>query len=186
MEEVNLAIDICKDAMDHAIEHLTKELSKVRTGKASPSMLNDLLVQYYGSPTPMGQVANISAADARTLMIQPWEKPMLKHIEQAIFEANMGVTPQNDGETVRISFPPLTEERRREMVKKAKAMGEDSRVGLRNARRDAMDEIKKAVKNGFAEDAGKGKEALVQDLTNKFSEHIDKMLEQKEKEIMTV
>lgn len=186
MEEVNLAIDICKDAMEQAIDHLAKELAKVRTGKASPSLLNDLLVDYYGAPTPMSQVANISAADSRTLMIQPWEKSSLKHIEQAIFEANLGVTPQNDGQMVRISMPPMTEERRREMVKKAKAIGEDTKVGIRSARREAMEEIKKAVKNGLAEDAGKSKEAVVQDLTNKYGERIEKMLELKEKEIMTV
>jgi ribosome recycling factor len=186
MEEVNLAIDICKDAMEGAIDHLAKELSKVRTGKASPSMISDLLVDYYGSPTPMGQVANISAGDSRTLLIQPWEKSTLKHIEQAIFEANMGVTPQNDGITVRISFPPLTEERRREMVKKAKSIGEDSKVGIRSARREAMEDIKKAVKNGLAEDLGKGKEALVQDFTNKYSERVDRMIDAKEKEIMTI
>jgi ribosome recycling factor len=186
MEEVNLAIDICKDAMEHAMNHLEKELTKVRTGKVSPVVLNDLLVQYYGSPTPMAQVANVSTLDSRTLTIQPWEKGMLKHIEQAIFEANMGVTPQNDGEIIRLSFPPLTEERRREMVKKAKAYGEDTKVGLRSARRDAMDEIKKAVKNGYAEDAGKGKEAVIQDITNKYTERIEKMINTKEVEIMTI
>jgi ribosome recycling factor len=186
MEEINLVIDMTRDAMDHAIEHLQKELSKVRTGKASPSMISDMLVEYYGSPTPLNQVANIASADARTLTIQPWEKSMLRPIENAIFEANLGVTPQNDGEIIRLSFPPLTEERRRELVKKAKSLGEDSKVGIRNARRDAMDEIKKAVKNGYPEDAGKGKEALIQDLTNKFSERVDTVLAAKEKEIMSI
>lgn len=186
MEEINLMIDMTREAMDHSIEHLQKELSKVRTGKASPNMIADILVEYYGAPTPMSQVANIAAADARTLTIQPWEKSMLRHIENAIFEANIGVTPQNDGEIVRLSFPPLTEERRREMVKKAKQLGEDSKVGVRSARRDAMEEIKKAVKNGYPEDAGKGKEAMIQDLTNKYIDKIDALLVSKEKEIMSV
>lgn len=186
MEEINLMIDMTREAMDHSIEHLQKELSKVRTGKASPNMIADILVEYYGAPTPMSQVANIAAADARTLTIQPWEKSMLRHIENAIFEANIGVTPQNDGEIVRLSFPPLTEERRREMVKKAKQLGEDSKVGVRSARRDAMEEIKKAVKNGYPEDAGKGKEAMIQDLTNKYIDKIDALLVAKEKEIMSV
>jgi ribosome recycling factor len=186
MEEINLVMDMTRESMQHSIEHLEKELSKVRTGKATPSMISDILVEYYGSPTPMAQVANIASADARTLTIQPWEKSMLRHIENAIFEANLGVTPQNDGEIVRLSFPPLTEERRREMVKKAKTLGEDSKVGIRNARRDAMEEIKKAVKNGYPEDAGKGKEAIIQDLTNKFTEKVDAVLTAKEKDIMSV
>lgn len=186
MEEINLVMDMTRESMDGTIKHLEKELSKVRTGKAAPHMIADILVEYYGSPTPMSQVANIAAVDARTLTIQPWEKPMLRHIENAIFEANLGVTPQNDGEIVRLSFPPLTEERRREMVKKAKGFGEDSKVGIRSARRDAMEEIKKAVKNGYPEDAGKGKEALIQDLTNKYSEKVDNLLVLKEKEIMSV
>lgn len=186
MEEINLVIDMTRDAMEHSIEHLGKELSKVRTGKASPSMISDMLVEYYGSPTPLNQVANIASADARTLTVQPWEKSMLRPIENAIFEANLGVTPQNDGEIIRLSFPPLTEERRRELVKKAKSLGEDTKVGIRNARRDAMDEIKKAVKNGYPEDAGKGKEAIIQDLTNKYSEKVEAVLAAKEKEIMSI
>ena len=186
MEEINLALEMCKSEMEHAIDHLGKELSKVRTGKATPSMISDLLVEYYGSPTPLSQVANIASADARTLTIQPWEKSMLRHIENAIFEANLGVTPQNDGEIVRLSFPPLNEERRREMVKKAKQIGEDTKVGIRNHRRDAMEEIKKAVKNGLPEDSGKSKEAYIQDLTNKFTEKVDAILAAKEKEIMSV
>lgn len=186
MEEINLMMDMTRESMEGAIVHLEKELSKVRTGKASPNMIADILVEYYGSPTRMSQIANIASADTRTLTIQPWEKSMIRPIENAIFEANLGVTPQNDGELIRLSFPPLTEERRREMVKKAKGLGEDSKVGIRSARRDAMEEIKKAVKNGFPEDAGKGKEAYVQDLTNKFSEKVDSLLGTKEKEIMSI
>ncbi|MFZ4543513.1 MAG: ribosome recycling factor [Saprospiraceae bacterium] len=179
-------MDMTRDAMEHSIEHLGKELSKVRTGKASPSMISDMLVEYYGTPTPLSQVANIASADARTLTIQPWEKSMLRHIENAIFEANLGVTPQNDGEIVRLSFPPLNEERRREMVKKAKHIGEETKVGIRNHRREAMEEIKKAVKNGYPEDSGKAKEAIIQDMTNKYSEKVDALLVSKEKEIMSV
>jgi ribosome recycling factor len=186
MEEINLMMDMTRESMDHAIGHLEKELAKVRTGKATPSMIADILVEYYGSPTKLASVANIASADVRTLTIQPWEKSMIRPIENAIFEANLGVTPQNDGELIRLSFPPLTEERRREMVKKAKGLGEDSKVGIRSARRDAMEEIKKAVKNGYPEDAGKGKEAYVQDLTNKFSEKVDSLLATKEKEIMSI
>jgi ribosome recycling factor len=186
MEEINLMMDMTRESMESAIAHLEKELSKVRTGKAAPNMIADILVEYYGSPTRMSQIANIASADTRTLTIQPWEKSMIRPIENAIFEANLGVTPQNDGELIRLSFPPLTEERRREMVKKARTFGEDSKVGIRSARRDAMEEIKKAVKNGFPEDAGKGKEAYVQDLTNKFSAEVESLLSSKEKEIMSI
>lgn len=185
-EEVNLYVEHAEELMEQSIEHLQNELVKVRTGKAAPTMLEGLMIQYYGVPTPINQVANVSAADARTLVIQPWEKSMLAPIEKAIFEANLGVTPQNDGEVVRISIPPLTEERRKDLVKKAKALGEDAKVSVRNARRDAMDHIKKAVKDGYPEDAGKRKEQEVQNLTDKYSERIDHMIEAKEKDILTV
>jgi ribosome recycling factor len=185
-EEVNSHVAYAEELMDQAIEHLNKELVKVRAGKASPAMLDGLLVSYYGTPTPMNQVANISTSDARTLVIQPWEKSMLGPIEKAIFEANLGVTPQNDGEVVRIAIPPLTEERRKDLVKKAKALGEEAKVSVRNARRDAMEHIKKAVKNGYPEDAGKSKEQNVQSLTDKYSEKIDHLIEVKEKDILTV
>jgi ribosome recycling factor len=136
--------------------------------------------------TPMSQVANISAADARTLVIQPWEKSTLAPIEKAIFEANIGVTPMNDGQVVRLTFPPLTEERRRDLVKRAKHLGEEAKVSLRNARRDAMEQIKKAVKNGFPEDAGKRKEEEIQEMTNKYATKVEQVLDAKEKEILTV
>ena len=149
-------------------------------------MLGGLMVSYYGTPTPLSQVANVSASDARTLTIQPWEKSMLAHIEKAIFEANLGVTPNNDGEVVRISIPPLTEERRKEMVKKAKSLGEEAKISARNARHKALDGLKKAVKDGYPEDLGKKVEHDIQEMLNQFSKKIDHLLEVKEKDIMTV
>lgn len=183
---VDALMSTAHDAMDHAIEHLSNELVKVRTGKASPAMLGGLMVSYYGNPTPLSQVANVSASDSRTLNIQPWEKSMLAHIEKAIFEANLGVTPNNDGEVVRISIPPLTEERRKEMVKKAKSLGEEAKISVRNARHKALDGFKKAVKDGYPEDLGKKKEVEIQDMVNQFTKKIDHLLEVKEKDIMTV
>ncbi|MEZ4982551.1 MAG: ribosome recycling factor [Saprospiraceae bacterium] len=186
IEEVNSHIQEAKDGMEHALGHLADELGKVRTGKASPAMVGSIFVNYYGSPTPLNQVANVSTQDARTIVIQPWEKNMLGPIEKAIFESNLGMTPMNDGEVVRLNVPPLTEERRRDMVKMAKGLGEEAKVSIRNSRHKAMDFIKKAVKDGFPEDNGKRKEGEVQDLTNKYSEKVDHLIEVKEKEIMTV
>ncbi len=183
MEEI---IELAKMGMDAAIEHLQQELVKVRTGKASASMLGGIVVSYYGSPTPLNQVSNISASDSRTLNIQPWEKNMLGPIERAIFEANLGITPQNNGEMVILNIPPLTEERRKELVKKSKSLAEDSKVGVRQARREAIDEIKKEVKNGYPEDAGKKKEDEIQDLTNKYTTKIDDMVKAKEADIMKI
>ncbi len=172
--------------MDVAIDHLKDELSKVRAGKAYPAMVSGLMVDYYGSPTPMSQVANISATDARTLSIQPWEKSMLAAIEKAIFEANMGITPMNNGEVVLIVVPPLTEERRKMLVKNCKSLGEDTKVSVRNSRHKLMDAVKKEVKNGYPEDAGKRKEAEVQKSVDDHIALIDKMIVAKEKDIMTV
>ena len=186
LDEVNEYIEMAKEAMDDAIEHLQKELIKVRTGKASPSMLSGILVPYYGSQTPLNQVSNVGTSDAKTLVIQPWEKSMLAPIEKAIFEANLGLTPQNDGETIRINIPALTEERRKELVKRAKALGEDTKVSTRQARRDAMDIIKKAVKDGFPEDAGRRKEQEVDDMVHKYGDKIDALIAAKEKDIMTI
>ena len=179
-------LEMAQELMKEAIEHLSRELLKINTGKASPAMVNDLLVDYYGSPTPLKQVANISKSDVKTLTIQPWEKSMLSPIEKSIFEANLGVTPMNDGELIRIVIPPLTEERRIQLSKKAKSVGEEAKISIRNARREAMDVIKKAVKDGYPEDAGKRRESEVQDLTNDFSKKIDHLVEVKEKDIMTV
>lgn len=172
--------------MNDAIEHLNNELIKIRTGKASPSMLNGLLVEYYGSPTPLSQVASVAAADARTLSIQPWEKSMLGPIEKSIFEANLGVTPQNDGEFIRINIPALTEERRKELVKQAKHLGEEAKISLRNARHKMMDFIKTEVKEGYPEDLGKRQENHVDKMVHDFSDKIDQIIAAKEKDIMTV
>jgi len=186
MDEIELVAEEAEEAMEKNLAHLSRELAKISTGKASPMVVKDLPVNYYGSPTPMNQVANIASSDSRSLVIQPWEKSMLGPIEKAIFEANLGVTPMNDGEVVRLSFPPLTEERRRDLVKKAKALGEDARVSSRSSRREAMENIRKAVKDGFSEDEGKMLEDKVQQITDRFMRRIDDALEAKEKEIMTV
>jgi len=186
MEEVSKTMAEAKAHMEKALEHLDHELSKLRTGKASTAMFKDLLVEYYGTPTLMTQVANLQVTDARTIVIQPWERNMLGPIERAIINANLGVTPSNDGEVVRLMIPPLTEERRKELVKKAKHAGEESKVGVRTARHKALDHIKKAVKDGMPEDMGKRKETELQDMVNKFVEQVDKVLATKEKEILTV
>jgi ribosome recycling factor len=175
-----------KESMEDAIDHLQNELLKIRTGKAAPAMISTLTVDYYGSPTPLNQVANVSASDARTLNIQPWEKTMLGPIEKAIFEANLGLTPMNDGEVVRISIPPLTEERRKMLVKNVKALGEDAKISLRNTRQKLMEMVKKEVKEGYPEDAGKRKEDEIQKMTNSFGAKVDQIVELKEKEVMTI
>lgn len=175
-----------EDGMKKAISHLETELVKIRAGKANPQMLDGIVVDYYGSPTPISQVGNISTMDARTLSIQPWEKNMLQPIERAIIAANIGITPQNDGALIRLFLPPLTEERRKELVKKCQGEGEHSKVAIRNIRRDAIEGIKKLQKNGLSEDVAKDAEAEVQALTDKFISTVDKHLTQKEKEIMAV
>lgn len=172
--------------MNASIDRLKNELSKISTGKASPKMLADLMVEYYGSPTPLSQVANLGTSDARTLTIQPWEKNMLGPIEKSIFEANLGLTPMNNGDQVIINVPMLTEERRKEYVKRAKGYGEDAKVSIRNVRKTMMDAIKKGVKDGVSEDIGKDFEGTVQKITNGFSGQIDEIVSGKEKELMTV
>ncbi|HLO53594.1 MAG TPA: ribosome recycling factor [Saprospiraceae bacterium] len=186
IEEIELQFMQTAESFDKAIEHLVFELNKIRAGKASPAMLNGLMVEYYGSPTPLSQVANISTPDARTISIQPWEKKTLALIEKAIFEANLGITPMNDGEVVRLMIPPMSEERRITMVKQAKAAGEESKVGIRAHRHKMLDFLKKQVKDGFPEDMGKRKEDEVQKLVDQYSAKIDKLIEVKEKDIMTV
>lgn len=175
-----------EEQMKKAINHLEAELTKIRAGKANPQMLDSIAVDYYGSPMPVNQVANISVLDARTLTIQPWEKNMLQPIEKAIIAANIGVTPQNDGAIIRISIPPLTEERRRELVKRCHAEGEHSKVATRNIRRDSIESIKKLQKSGLSEDAAKDAETSVQQVTDKYISQIEKHLVSKEKEIMSV
>jgi ribosome recycling factor len=175
-----------EDAMKKAIYHLEAELVKVRAGKANPNMLDGIMVDYYGNPTPVGQIGNISVLDARTLSIQPWEKNMLQPIEKAIMASNIGITPQNDGANIRLFLPPLTEERRKELVKRANSEGEQSKVAVRSIRRDAIEHIKKLQKEGLSEDACKDGEKNVQNSTDKHIGLIDKHLATKEKEIMAV
>lgn len=185
-EDVKLVMDIAEDGMRKAISHLETELVKIRAGRATPQMFDGLVVDYYGSSTPISQVGNISVADARTITIQPWEKNMLQPIERAIIAANLGVTPQNDGAIIRIFLPALTEERRKDLVKKVNAEGEQSKVSVRSVRRDTIEEIKKLQKNGLSEDEGKDAEKEVQQMTDKYIVLIDKHLAAKEKEIMAV
>lgn len=185
-EDIQSISAAAQEQMKKAIGHLEAELIKIRAGKANPQMFDGLVVDYYGAPMPINQVANISVMDARTLSIQPWEKNMVQPIERAIIAANMGVTPQNDGALIRIFLPPLTEERRRELVKRCQSEGENSKVAIRNIRRDALEVIKRLQKNGLSEDAAKDAEAGVQQLTDKYIGLVETHLSSKEKEIMSV
>lgn len=185
-DDLTTIIDHAEQSMNKAISHLEVELVKVRAGKASPNILDGLVVDYYGTPTPINQVGNISVADARTLTIQPWEKNMLQPIERSIIAANIGITPQNDGNMIRLFMPPLTQERRKELVKKAQGEGEHSKVAIRSIRRDSMEHVKRLQKNGLSEDVCKDAEKQIQELTDKFILLVDKHLAAKEKEIMTV
>ena len=186
MEDTSSIIAGSEEQMKKAINHLEAELIKIRAGKANPQMLDGIVVDYYGSPMPINQVANISVMDARTLSIQPWEKNMLQPIERSIIAANIGINPQNDGVLIRIYLPPLTEERRKELVKKCLAEGEHSKVAIRNIRRDSIEAIKRLQKNGLSEDASKDAEAGVQQVTDKYISAVEKHLASKEKEIMSV
>jgi len=185
-EEIDFYFDESKEAMEATLVHLQKELSKVRTGKASTNIFDSVKVEYYGSPTPIRQIANIGTLDARTINIQPFEKKMIDSIERAIFEANLGLTPQNDGENIRITIPMLTEERRLTLVKQVKAHTEEAKVRIRNSRRELMDLLKKAVKDGYPEDMGKKAEAQAQKLTDDMGKKADDLAVIKEKDIMTV
>jgi ribosome recycling factor len=185
-EDISQIVVTADDHMKKAITHLETELIKIRAGKATPQILDGIVVDYYGSPTPINQVGNINVMDARTLSIQPWEKNMLQPIERAIIAANIGINPQNDGSQIRLFLPPLTEERRRELVKKCQVEGEHSRVAIRNIRRDAIEHIKRLQKNGLSEDIAKDAETNIQNITDKFITTVDKHLISKEKEIMSV
>lgn len=185
-EELSAIIADTEDKMRKAVGHLESELVKIRAGKASPNMLDGINADYYGNPTPINQVANVAALDARTISIQPWEKPMLAIIERAIMQANIGITPQNDGTMIRLFLPPLTEERRKEMVKKSNAEGENGKVTIRNIRRDAIEDIKKLQKDGLSEDEARDGENEIQDVTNKYTALVEKTLAAKEIEIMAV
>ena len=182
-EEIDFILDSAKEAMDSAISHLEKELRSIRAGKASPAMLANVQVDYYGSATPLSQVANVNTPDARTISIQPWEKNMLQEIEKAIMIANLGFNPMNNGENIIINVPPLTEERRRDLAKQAKAEAENAKVGVRNARKEANNEIKKL---DVSDDMKKNTEADIQNLTDNYVKQIDEKFSVKEKEIMTV
>lgn len=182
-EEIDFILDSTKESMNNAISHLEKELRTIRAGKASPAMLANIQVDYYGSQTPLSQVANVNTPDARTISIQPWEKNMLQEIEKAIMIANIGFNPMNNGENIIINVPPLTEERRKDLVKQSKAEAENAKVVVRNARKDANNEIKKLE---VSDDMKKNTETDVQTLTDNFIKQIDDKLAVKEKEIMTV
>jgi ribosome recycling factor len=185
-DDVALIIDDAEESMQKAIAHLEQELTRIRAGKANPTMLDGVNVDYYGAPTPIAQVANVTVLDAKTISIQPWEKNMLALIDRAIMQANIGVTPQNDGNQIRLFLPPLTEERRKELFKKASGEGEHSKVAIRNIRRDGIEQIKKLQKDGLSEDESKDAETSVQELTDKFIILVDKHLAAKEKEMMSV
>lgn len=185
-EDLNTILADTESAMKKAISHLEAELTKIRAGKASPNMLDGIMVDYYGNPTLIGQVANVSALDARTISVQPWEKNMLAPIERSIIAANIGINPQNDGSTIRLFLPPLTEERRKELVKRCNGEGENGKISVRNIRRDAIEQIKKLQKDGLSEDAAKDAEKEVQDMTDRFIVLVEKHLDAKEKEIMVV
>jgi ribosome recycling factor len=178
-DDLTLIIDETADSMKKAIGHLETELTKVRAGKANPQILDGIYVDYYGAPTALNQVANVSVADARTLTVQPWEKNMLQPIERAIIAANIGINPQNDGVIIRLFLPPLTEERRKEFVKRVNNEGEQAKVAVRNIRRDAIEGVKKLQKDGLSEDTAKDAEAEVQQMTDKYIVLVDKHCEAK-------
>jgi ribosome recycling factor len=185
-QELNDIIHDAQTSMDKACNHLAQELLRVRTGKASPALLEGIFVDVYGSSMPLNAVANITTPDARTLVVQPWDKSTLRAVETAIINSQLGLNPGNDGDIIRISLPPLTEERRKELVKMAKAMAEEAKVSIRNARRDANEKIKKLQKEGLAEDLAKDGENRVQQSTDKHIVKVDDILAAKEKEIMTI
>ena len=186
MEEIEFIIDQATESMNGSIAHLEKEFLNIRAGKASPAMLGSVFVDYYGSATPLSQVANLSVPDARTITIQPYEKSMLHPIEKAIMVANIGFNPMNNGDVIIINVPALTEDRRRDLTKQSKAEAEDAKVGIRNARKDANTEIKKLEKDGTSEDLCKNAEDDIQNLTNNFIKKIDELLMAKDAEIMKV
>jgi ribosome recycling factor len=185
-EEAKFILEEIKESMQHALVHLEKEFHKYRTGKATPQMLEGVRVEYYGTPTAIDKIANINTPDARMIVVQPWEKNMLNPLAKAILDANLGFNPQNNGEVLRIAVPPLTEERRRELVKKAKAEAETAKVSIRNIRRGAVEDAKKLEKDGVSEDEIKTLEKEIQHITDNYIVQVDKTLEHKEKDIMTV
>ncbi|MEO7446422.1 MAG: ribosome recycling factor, partial [Ferruginibacter sp.] len=183
-EDLDLILTDTQDLMTKAIEHLENELTRIRAGKANPTMLDGIMADYYGNPTPINQVANVTVMDARTISVQPWEKSMMQIIERAIIAANIGINPQNDGNSIRLFLPPLTEERRKDLVKKSNNEGETAKISVRNIRRDAIESIKKLQKDGLSEDQAKDAENEIQALTDKHIILIEKHLVAKEKDIM--
>ncbi len=185
-EEVQFVIDAAQEMMDKAINHLEVELGALRAGKANPRMLDTVMVDYYGTQTPINQVANIGTPDPKTIAIQPWEKTMVEPIERAIINSNLGFTPMNNGEMIRINIPALTEERRKVLVKQVHSEGEGARVSIRSARKDANDEVKQLEKDGLSEDEAKTAEDVIQKQTDSFGEKIDKIVKAKEEDIMKI
>ncbi len=185
-EEVSMALGEAKDGMQSSLDHLASELTKIRAGRATPSMLDTVRVDYYGSPTPLSQVGNVNTLDGRTLTVQPWEKTLLDEIAKGIMNANLGLNPQNNGEMIIISVPPLTEERRKDLVKQAKAEGENAKVSIRSKRKDANDFIKGLKNDGLSEDQVKDAEDSVQKLTNQYITKVDDLVNAKEADIMKV
>ncbi len=185
-EDIELVLETIEELMQKSIDHLEKELTKIRAGKANPSMVSGVMVDYYGSMTPLSQIANISTMDARTITVQPWEKASLEPIERAIINSNLGLNPQNNGESILINVPQLTEERRKNLVKQAKAEAEEAKVGIRNSRKEGNDEVKNFQKDGMSEDQAKGVEESIQELTGKYANQVDRILDAKEIDIMKV
>ncbi len=185
-EDLELTIESARESMQKAIDHLESELTKIRAGKANPVMLEGINADYYGSPTPISQIANITVMDARTLSVQPWEKNMLQPIERAIIAANIGINPQNDGNFIRIYLPPLTEERIKELVKRCNSEGEQAKIAIRNLRREAIEQVKKIQKESVSEDEAKDAENDIQEVTNAYILKVEKHLELKDREIMAV
>lgn len=176
-----------EEKMEKTIDHLFDELSNIRAGRANPAILNKVMVDYYGAQTPVNQIGTVSVPEARQILITPWDKSLLSHVEKAIQKADLGINPINDGNSIRLTFPELNEQRRKELVKEAKSLGEDTKVGIRNVRRQAMDELKSLQKNGeITEDELKSNEEKVQKLTDKYVDNVDNMISSKEKEIMEI
>ena len=185
-EEVQLCLEIAKENMENTISYLEKELGKIRAGKASPSILNGIFVDYYGVNTPLNQIANINTPDLKTIVVQTWEKNMLAPAEKAILTANIGLTPVNNGEVIHINIPALTEERRNQLVKQVKIEGENAKISIRNARKSANDDLRKLEDEGLSEDREKSAEDEVQEMTNDYSKKVESILEVKEKDLMTI
>jgi ribosome recycling factor len=185
-DDVELIFEMTRERMEKAIEHLETELSRIRAGKANVHILDGIVVDYYGAMTPLNQVSNISTPDPKTIAIQPWEKNMIDKIERAIQQANIGITPMNNGELIRLGIPPLTEERRMSLVKQVKNEGENARISIRNSRRDALEELKQMQKDGLPEDDSKRASDSVEEFTKEYSDKVDKIVEGKEEDIMTI